>query len=55
MMKTITHTDFFQLAFGDGTPKKAFITAIVVGTILTPIHKKCTWIGEVDGAWNPWI
>ena len=28
----------FQLAFGHGTPKKAFLTAIVVGTILTIIN-----------------
>lgn len=28
----------FQLAFGDGTPKKALLTALVVGTILTTIN-----------------
>ena len=38
MKKIITNTDFFQLAFGDGTPKKALMTAIVVGTILTMIN-----------------
>ena len=27
-----------QLAFGHGTPKKAFITALVIGTILTGIN-----------------
>ena len=27
-----------QLIFGDGTPKKAFLTALVVGTILTTIN-----------------
>ena len=27
-----------QLAFGDGTPKKAFFTALVVGSILTSIN-----------------
>lgn len=27
-----------QLMFGDGTPKKAFFTALVVGTILTTIN-----------------
>jgi hypothetical protein len=26
------------MAFGDGTPKKAFLTALVVGTILTVIN-----------------
>ena len=27
-----------QLIFGDGTPRKAFMTALVVGTILTAIN-----------------
>ena len=27
-----------NLLFGDGTPKKAFFTALVVGTILTAIN-----------------
>ena len=27
-----------QMAFGDGTPRKAFLTALVVGTILTAIN-----------------
>ncbi|MBL4768776.1 MAG: nitrate/nitrite transporter NrtS [Rhodobacteraceae bacterium] len=27
-----------KLVFGDGTPKKAFLTALVVGTILTLIN-----------------
>ena len=38
MMKQIATADFFQLAFGDGTPKKALMTALVVGTILTTIN-----------------
>ena len=29
---------FLELAFGDGTPKKAFLTALVVGTILIIIN-----------------
>ena len=29
---------FFDIAFSDGTPKKAFLTACVVGTILTTIN-----------------
>ena len=37
-MKQITTPDFFQLAFGDGTPKKALMTALVVGTIITTIN-----------------
>ena len=31
-------THFFDLAFTDGTPKKAFFTACVVGTILATIN-----------------
>ena len=37
-MKQTATPDFFQLAFGDGTPKKALMTALVVGTILTTIN-----------------
>ena len=37
MKQTATH-DFFQLAFDEGTPKKALFTALVVGTILTTIN-----------------
>ena len=38
MMKQTVTPDFFQLAFGDGPPKKALMTALVVGTILTTIN-----------------
>ena len=31
-------TRFIDLAFSDGTPKKAFFTALVVGTVLTLIN-----------------
>ena len=34
----IQKLDFLQLAFCDGTPKKAFFTALVVGSILTSIN-----------------
>ena len=39
-----------QLIFGDGTPRKAFLTALVVGTILTMINH-----GDliVMGLWPP--
>ena len=40
-MKSFTNrhsTRFFDVAFSDGTPKKAFLTACVVGTILTTIN-----------------
>jgi hypothetical protein len=30
--------NFFEVAFKDGTPKKAFLTACVVGSILTVIN-----------------
>ena len=29
---------FFDIAFSDGSPKKAFLTACVIGTILTTIN-----------------
>ena len=38
MMKQTATPDFFQLSFGDGTPKKALMTALVVGTILITIN-----------------
>ena len=39
-----------QLIFGDGTPKKAFLTGLVVGTILTTInHGDRIIVGE----WPP--
>ena len=43
---------FTQMAFGDGTPKKAFFAALVVGTILTTINH-----GDVilAGDWPPLI
>ncbi len=31
-------TSIMQLAFGDGTPKKALLTALVIGTVLTIIN-----------------
>ena len=38
MDKPLEKLDLLQLAFGDGTPKKAFFTALVVGSILTSIN-----------------
>ena len=32
------NTKFLNIAFKDGTPKKAFLTACVVGTVLTTIN-----------------
>ncbi|MEE2775090.1 MAG: nitrate/nitrite transporter NrtS [Pseudomonadota bacterium] len=31
-------SSIINLAFGDGTPKKAILTAVVIGTILTVIN-----------------
>ena len=36
-MKQTSSPDFFQLAFGVGTPQKALMTALVVWTILATI------------------
>ncbi len=41
-----------QLSFGDGTPKKAFLTALVVGSILTVINHGDTM---VDGQFPPFL
>ena len=38
MSRPTAFPDIFQLAFGDGTPQKALLTAIVVGTVLTTIN-----------------
>ncbi len=38
MLKDTLHSNFFQLAFGHGTPKRALMTALVVGSILTMIN-----------------
>ena len=37
-MTNLTICEFMQLASTDGTPRKALITACVVGTILTMIN-----------------
>ena len=37
-MASAPSTRFMDLAFSDGTPKKAFFTALVVGTVLTVIN-----------------
>ncbi len=38
IMVKANSTRFMDLAFSDGTPKKAFFTALVVGTVLTVIN-----------------
>ena len=38
LQKPIEKLNLFQLAFGDGTTKKALFSALVVGSILTSIN-----------------
>ena len=38
VQQPIEKLNLLQLAFGDGTPKKAFFTALVIGSILTSIN-----------------
>lgn len=41
-----------QLIAGDGTPRRAFLVALVVGTLLTAINQgDLMWTG---GGWNLW-
>lgn len=40
-----------ELVFGDGTPRKAFLTALVVGTILTAINHGDSIV--IHGDWPP--
>lgn len=52
-MKTKQSTKFLDIAFSDGTPKKAFLTACVVGTILTSInHGDMILLGELPPLWK---
>jgi len=42
-----------RLLFGDGTPKKAILTALVVGTILTLInHGDALLRGDIPPLWK---
>lgn len=42
-----------QLIFGDGTPRKAVLTALVVGTILTGInHGDVIVTGSIPPVWK---
>lgn len=44
---------FSNLAFGDGTPRKAFFTALVVGTILSAInHADAIVVGQWPPVWK---
>ena len=49
---SIEKPNFLQLAFGDGTTKKALFSALVVGSILTGInHGDMILVGE----YPPWL
>lgn len=42
-----------HMVFGDGTPKKALVTALIVGSILTLInHGEQIFAGEMPPAWK---
>lgn len=42
-----------RLVFGDGTPKRAFLTALVVGTIVTTInHGDFILVGDWPPLWK---
>ncbi|MFZ9021353.1 MAG: nitrate/nitrite transporter NrtS, partial [Paracoccaceae bacterium] len=46
-MKFRSAKEYLELSMTDGTPRKAFLTACVVGTILTAInHWETLLIGE---------
>lgn len=48
MTSALPQPSLGQLIFGDGTPKKAFLTAIIVGSILTAInHGDAILAGEL--------
>ena len=48
-----THPSLTRLLFGDGTPKKAFLTALIVGTVLTVInHGDGLLNGEFPPFWK---
>jgi hypothetical protein len=51
-IKTSARPALHQLIFGDGTPRKAFLTALVVGSILTVINHGDNLIA---GDWPPVI
>ena len=52
LQQPIKKTKLMQLAFGDGTTKKAFFSALVVGSILTGINH-----GDMilSGEYPPWL
>ena len=51
LQKPPEKTKFLQLAFGDGTTKKAFFSALVVGSILTGINHADTILAGEYPSW----
>ena len=53
MERTLYSPSILQMLFGDGTPKKAILTSLVVGTILTTInHGDIIIDGLMPDAWK---
>ena len=51
LQKTNKKTRLLQLAFGDGTTKKAFFSALVVGSLLTGINHGDTILAGDYPSW----
>ena len=53
MERTLYSPSILQMLFGDGTPKKAILASLVVGTILTTInHGDIIMDGLMPDAWK---
>ena len=53
MEQTSSQPPILQMIFGDGTPKKAILTALVVGSILTSInHGDIILDGSMPASWK---
>jgi len=51
--RTVYSPSILQMLFGDGTPKKAILTSLLVGTILTTInHGDIIMDGLMPDAWK---
>ena len=51
--RTVSSPSILQMVFGDGTPKKAVLTTLVVGTILTTInHGDIIMDGLMPDVWK---
>ena len=51
--KNVLPPSILQMVFGDDTPKKAFLTALIVGSILTGInHGDTIMAGLMPDVWK---